>query len=93
MFGCFFILMPPKFFSTLLCMVITFWMLNKYPWINLLKVVVVGPTRENYKGAGWHWLMKGTASPPLRLVVCNFSPVDGELPNDGNCTCLLPYPG
>lgn len=49
-------------------MVITFWMLNKFPWINLLKVVVVGPTGENYKRAGWYWLMKG-ASPPLRLVV------------------------
>lgn len=45
------------------------WMLNKHLWISLLKVVVVGPPGESYERAGWYWLMKGTTSPPLRLVV------------------------
>uniref|UniRef100_A0A8C7BYD4 TRAF3 interacting protein 1 n=1 Tax=Neovison vison TaxID=452646 RepID=A0A8C7BYD4_NEOVI len=40
-----------EFFCTLLSMVTTFWMLNKYLWINLLNVVV-GPTGENCTRAG-----------------------------------------
>lgn len=62
--------MCPKCLSALLRTVVTmFWMLDKYLWVNLLKVVVVGPKRESSRRAGWYLLMKGPACPPWRLSV------------------------